>query len=117
MRTPTKTIYPELVDANITNSIDFLQKFTTYLKSIGMSSVGSSEDLTDEAATSINYRNSTKTGDPVTTISNFFNEIDKKELKNFNLDYVYYWVKKYNVLPNVIKNKIKKEKKFLLSRN
>lgn len=110
MRTPTKTIYPELVDANITNSIDFLQKFTTYLKSIGMSSVGSSEDLTDEAATSINYRNSTKTGDPVTTISNFFNEIDKKELKNFNLDYVYYWVKKYNVLPNVIKNKIKKEK-------
>ena len=35
VRTSTKTCYPELVDANIANSIDSVKKFTNYLNSIG----------------------------------------------------------------------------------
>jgi len=115
MRTPTKTLYPELVDANITNSLEFLQNYTTFLKSIGMSSAGSNEDLTEEAQISIDYRNNLKSGDPVNNISKFFNDLDKKQFKNLNLDYVYYWVKKYHTLPDVIKNKINKNKNSYFS--
>jgi len=47
-KTSTKTLYPDLVDANVTNSVDFTKKFTNYLNSIG--SIDYSPQTTDNPA-------------------------------------------------------------------
>jgi hypothetical protein len=103
MRTPTRTLYPELLDNNITNSLDFLKEYTSYLENIGGNS---NEDLTDKAQIVIDFYNAKKTGDTIENISTFFNNLDKNKFKNLNLDYVYFWVKKYHTLPDIIKSKI-----------
>jgi hypothetical protein len=93
-KTLTRTLYPELVDANVANSTKFLNEYSNYLTAVGAIS-DQLGDFIDETNASIDYRNAIKSGDPVTNVASFFKDLDNKKLKTFNNDFIYFWYKKY----------------------
>ena len=106
-KTLTRTLYPELVDANVANSTKFLNEYSNYLTAVGAIS-DQLGDFIDETNASIDYRNAIKSGDPVTNVASFFKDLDNKKLKTFNNDFIYFWYKKYQSLLDIIKAEIKK---------
>jgi len=106
-KTLTRTLYPELVDANVANSTKFLNEYSNYLTAVGAIS-DQLGDFIDETNASIDYRNAIKSGDPVTNVASFFKDLDNKKLKTFNNDFIYFWYKKYQSSLDIIKAEIKK---------
>ena len=113
-RTLTRTLYPELVDANVANSTKFLNEYSNYLTAVGAIS-DQLGDFIDETNASIDYRNALKSGDPVTNVSSFFKDLDNKKLKTFNNDFIYFWYKKYQSSLDIIKAEIKKDEETRFS--
>ena len=107
IKTLTRTLYPELVDANIANSTKFLNEYSDYLTVVG-ALADELGDFIDETNASIDYRNALKSGDPVNNVASFFKDLDDKKLKTFNNDFIYFWYKKYQSSLDIIKAEIKK---------
>ena len=107
IKTLTRTLYPELVDANIANSTKFLNEYSDYLTVVG-ALADELGDFIDETNASIDYRNALKSGDPVNNVASFFKDLDDKKLKTFNNDFIYFWYKKYQSSLDIIKAQIKK---------
>jgi hypothetical protein len=96
-----KTIFPELVDSNITNSKQFLEEYTNFIKQIGFKDgenyMGNSIDI------AIDYRNALKSSNPIQNLINFFVELNSK-LKTQQNDFKDYWIKKFNSSVDEVKN-------------
>ena len=58
-KTLTRTLYPELVDANVANSTEFLNQYSNYLTAVG-AIADELGDFIDETNASIDYRNALK---------------------------------------------------------
>ena len=114
IKTLTRTLYPELVDANVANSTKFLNEYSNYLTAVGALS-DELGDFIDETNASIDYRNALKSGDPITNVASFFKDLDNKKLKTFNNDFIYFWYKKYQSSLDIIKAEIKKDKETRFS--
>jgi hypothetical protein len=113
-KTLTRTLYPELVDANIANSTKFLNEYSNYLTTVG-AIADELGDFIDETNASIDYRNALKSGDPITNVASFFKDLDSKTLKTFNNDFIYFWYKKYQSSLDIIKAEIKKDEETRFS--
>jgi hypothetical protein len=114
IKTLTRTLYPELVDANIANSTKFLNEYSDYLTAVG-ALADELGDFIDETNASIDYRNALKSGNPVTNVASFFKDLDNKKLKTFNNDFIYFWYKKYQSSLDIIKAEIKKDEETRFS--
>jgi len=122
LKTTTKTIYPELVDNLIANSIEFVQKYTDYLSSIGSISPPQGEtasgvnqllpnpgatgiqgqansftsgDLDNQLKIALEFRKALRSNDPITKLKEFFTMLNDSESNNINNDFIFYWYKKY----------------------
>jgi hypothetical protein len=113
-KTLTRTLYPELVDANVANSTEFLNQYSNYLTAVG-AIADQLGDFIDETNASIDYRNAIKSGDPITNVASFFKDLDSKTLKTFNNDFIYFWYKKYQSSLDIIKAEIKKDEETRFS--
>ena len=114
IKTLTRTLYPELVDANVANSTKFLNEYSNYLTAVG-ALADELGDFIDETNASIDYRNALKSGNPVTNVASFFKDLDNKKLKTFNNDFIYFWYKKYQSSLDIIKAEIKKDEETRFS--
>jgi hypothetical protein len=96
-----KTLFPELVDCNITNSRQFLEEYTDFIKQIGFKAgenyMGNSIDI------AIDYRNALKSSNPIQNLIDFFVELNTK-LKTQQNDFKAYWIKKFNSSVDEVKN-------------
>ena len=113
-KTLTRTLYPELVDANVANSTEFLNQYSNYLTAVG-AIADELGNFIDETNASIDYRNALKSGDPITNVASFFKDLDSKTLKTFNNDFIYFWYKKYQSSLDIIKAEIKKDEETRFS--
>jgi hypothetical protein len=122
LKTTTKTIYPELVDNLIANSLEFVQKYTDYLFNIGsiqlpqdevtpgVSQLLSNPDaqgiqsqansftsgsLDNQLKIALEFRKALRSNDPITKLKEFFTALNDKESGNINNDFIFYWYKKY----------------------
>jgi hypothetical protein len=107
------TSIPDLADINITSKLSRLTDSTTYFTVVPAG--GSPEDVisTKEVEAAITYRNSFKSGAPLTEYVNFFQTIESKYFGGtaalfynggqFSNDSILFWVKKYFALPELSK--------------
>jgi len=63
-------------------------------------------DLELPLSIAIDYHNSVKSGNPVSKIPQFFNQIESNKLSELDNEYVFYWYKKLNSLSDVIKQQV-----------
>ena len=61
-------------------------------------------DLTPFLAISVDYWDAKKSGDPITKLKTFYENLDSRVFDSLNNDFVYYWVKKFNSSIDVIKS-------------
>lgn len=98
-----KTLFPELIDSNITNSRQFLEEYTDFIKQIGFKAgenyMGNSIDI------AMDYRNALKSSNPIQSLIDFFVELDSK-LKTQQHDFKVYWIKKFNSSVDEVKNAV-----------
>lgn len=107
------TSIPDLADINITSKLSRLQNSTTYFAVVPAG--GTPEDVisTKEVEAAITYRNSFKSGAPVTEYVNFFQTVESKYFGGtaalfynggqFSNDSILFWVKKYFAIPELSK--------------
>lgn len=124
LKTTTKTVYPELVDNLIANSLEFVEKYTNYLSSIGSISpptpgnttAGTSQllpntnntglqgqansytagDLRLQLSIALNFQKALRSNDPITKLKDFFTDLNDKQCENLNNDFIFYWYKKFS---------------------
>jgi hypothetical protein len=118
MRKPNNngiTVIPDLADINITSTVSRLRDSTSYFSVVPNN--GSPEDVISqqEVEAAIQYRNSFKSGAPLTEYTNFFRQLQSKYFAGggggnsvyyggtFSNDSVFYWIKKYFSLPELSK--------------
>ena len=94
LKTTTKTVYPELVDNLIANSIEFVNKYTDYLGSVG-SIRSSSSDLQNQMNIALQFQKALRSNDPITKLKEFFTDLNDKQCENLNNDFIFYWYKKF----------------------
>ena len=87
MNTLTQTIIPDLTEANYTNGIDFLSKYTTYLDVLN--------DFANDISTYLTYNKAQNESDFVNKTVSFFSTIDK-DYDNIDNQFLMFWIKKYN---------------------
>ena len=94
LKTTTKTVYPELVYNLIANSIEFVNKYTDYLGSVG-SIQSSSSDLQNQMNIALQFQKALRSNDPITKLKEFFTDLNDKQCENLNNDFIFYWYKKF----------------------
>jgi len=87
MKNNIKSISPELVFNNVANSYNFITKYTTYVDVVG--------SFVNEFKAAIDYWRSSAEGDRINTLANFFIDLDQNRFENFNNEFIFFWVKKY----------------------
>lgn len=123
LKTTTKTIYPELVDNLVANSLEFVNKYTDYLSSIGSIPAPTSSsnsknvtqlqpnpntkgiesaansysagDLQNQMKIALNFQKALRSNDPITSLKAFFIDLNDKMCDNLNNDFIFYWYKKF----------------------
>jgi hypothetical protein len=107
------TVIPDLADINITSTIDRLADSTTYFAVVPGSGEPEAVISRREVECAIEYRNSFKSGAPLTEYTNFFRQIQGSYFAGygaqtffgggFSNDSILYWVKKYFALEELTK--------------
>lgn len=77
-----------MVYNNIANSYDFLTTYTSYTSVVGT--------FVQEFSAAINYWTDIQSCDVVSSLSSFYIDLNNNKFTNFNNDFIYFWVKKYN---------------------
>jgi len=95
LKTTTKTVYPELVDNLIANSLEFVNKYTDYLASIGSIQSSSSSDFSNQMNIALQFQKALRSNDPITKLKEFFTDLNDKQCENLNNDFIFYWYKKF----------------------
>lgn len=96
-KTASKTLYPQLCDINYTSSLDLLKNFSDYTEVI--------KDFDNEIKISFDYYKALVSSDPVKSLSEFYKNLDSKEFKMLENDFVDFWVKRYkNAVQPIIDN-------------
>ena len=115
------TTIPDLADINITSSIRRLDDSTTYFTVVPSYGDPQSVISKSEVQAALDYRNSFKSGSPITEYVNFFKGIESKyfsgsvsladlstsfstgDFSGFSNDSILFWIKKYYALPELTK--------------
>ena len=95
LKTTTKTLYPELVDNLIANSLDFVKKYTDYLTSIGSIESSDSSNFQSQMTLALNFQKALRSNDPITSLKEFFTNLNDSQCSNLNNDFIFYWFKKF----------------------
>lgn len=90
-----KTILPKLADINFTKNIEILKKVSDYLTVI--------EDIEKEVEISLNYYNTLQKCDVVSSLSEFYKDLENNKLKILDNDFVDFWTKRFQLTVEPLK--------------
>ena len=94
MATYTKTVNPQLVEVSFTNDLTLLQKYSTYLDLVS--------SFTTELSAYFQYDRALYSSDFVTDLQSFYGDLNSK-YKDFDNEFLIYYIKKYNALADQVK--------------
>lgn len=107
------TTIPDLADINITSTLSRIQDSTNFFDVLPSDSGNTSGIIsTDEVAAAIEYRNSFKSGSPLTDYTKFYQSVENNYFSKpvdlnssggFSNDTIMFWVRKFFALPELTK--------------
>lgn len=106
------TTVPDLADINITSALSRIEDSTTFFDVLPTDNNPSGIISKDEVAAAIEYRNSFKSGSPLTAYTKFYQTVENNYFSKpadinstggFSNDTILFWVRKFFALPELTK--------------
>lgn len=91
------SIDPHLMQINLFYKKDFYQQASNYLEAV--------QSYSSELETAINFAKSKVANDPITSMSSFFVDLDKK-MKSMTPQFAANWIKTFNTVQEQVRNEV-----------
>jgi hypothetical protein len=91
----TKTIKPKIADINYTSTVSMLKTASDFLEKY--------RDIESGVKISLDYYNALQNSDVITSLINFYNDLNNKTLPNLKNEFVDFWVKRFHLTTEQLK--------------